>query len=734
MGWQDDTIVDAKVSRPVPNGSLWSGLPVRLGRRLDYAVDRARLALVRLLARWRRASVAMAPRAARDVPPQCAWQLSSWGSHGGAYPEFSAEKAPHVSIIVPVFNQLELTMRCLRSLAGVATHCSFEVIVVDDGSTDGSADWLAACANLQLQRMPSNRGFVEACNAGAALARGEYLVFLNNDTELTDGWLDALIGTFDNVPDCGLVGAKLIYPDGSLQEAGGIVFADGNACNLGRGGDPHDPRYDFVREVDYCSGACIALRSTLFRELGGFDTRYAPAYYEDTDLAFSVHAAGWQVIYQPSAVVVHHEGKTAGTDDSGGVKRFQQINREKFVAKWKQALSEQPTSTDYALSAECCATFRRGQRVLVMDADFPRVDRDSGSMRMFSMLLLLRQLGCHVLFWATAASERDSYARTLEQHGVELVLAHSRGAALRWWYARGGELDIVLLSRLPIAMAAIRLARRYAARAMLVFDTVDLHFLRIARGAALHHSREEAAWAEELRRNELGLMRKADLTLVVSEYERRLLQELAPQADVQVLSNVHPVHGNKVPFAQRAGLMLLGNFEHEPNVDAARWLIGEILPRVRDRLPGATLHIVGHAADEALADCACAGVKVHGYVADLEPILCEVRLALAPLRYGAGVKGKISMAMSYGVPIVTTSIGAEGMGLINRCDAMIADTAEAFADAIAELYGDEALWLGLSEQGLENVRRHFSPTAARDVLEGVLRQASVRMGRCPERR
>ncbi len=712
------------MSGPARNGR-GPGLRARVGRRLDYAVDRVRLTVVRLLARWRRTLVAEAPEVANDVSARHAEQVSTRRSHAGEYPALPAERLPRASIVVPVFNQLEQTKRCLHSLADVGTHCSFEVIVVDDGSSDGSAEWLAACANLQLLRMPSNRGFVEACNAGAALARGEYLVLLNNDTELTDGWLDSLIGTFDSVPRCGLVGAKLIYPDGSLQEAGGIVFADGNACNYGRGGDQHDPRYDFVREVDYCSGACIALPLVLFRELGGFDTRYAPAYYEDTDLAFSVRAAGWQVIYQPRAVVVHHEGKTAGTDGSAGVKRFQQINREKFLAKRRLALSDQPTSADFELSAECCATFRRGQRVLVMDADFPRVDRDSGSMRMFSMLLLLRELGCHVLFWATAASASDSYARALEQHGVELVLARSRGAALRWWYARGGELDIVLLSRLPVAMAAIRLTRRYAARAMLVFDTVDLHFLRIARGAALHESREEAAWAEDLRRNELGLMRKVDLTLVVSEYERRLLQELVPQAHVQVLSNVHPVHGSKVPFARRAGLMLLGNFQHEPNVDAARWLIDEILPRLRDRLPGVTLHIVGHAADEALPDCACAGVKVHGFVADLEPILREVRLALAPLRYGAGVKGKISMAMSYGVPIVTTSIGAEGMGLINRCDAMIADTAAAFADAIAELYGDEALWLGLSEQGMENVRRHFSPAAARDVLERVLRDASA---------
>lgn len=642
--------------------------------------------------------------------PVCAEKSRAW----------SHEEPPQVSIVVPVYNHLDDTKRCLQAVTALGSARHFELIVVDDGSTDGTTDWLSRQSVLRMHRMPQNSGFVDACNAGGALARGQYLVFLNNDTEVLAGWLDVLIDTLETSPQCGFVGARLIYPDGRLQEAGGIVFSDGSACNYGRGDNPTNPAYTFLREVDYCSGACIALPTALFHSVGGFDRRYAPAYYEDTDLAFAVRDAGYQVIYQPRAQVLHFEGRTAGVDPDRGVKQYQKVNQQKFVDKWRATLAQQPSALEFALAPERCTSHRRGQRILILDADFPRVDHDSGSVRMFNMLLLLRGLGCHVLFWATGAEVRDDDARMLECHGVEIVLAPSRTEALHWWYDHGESIDLVLLSRLPIAKASMRLARRYASQARLVFDTVDLHFLRVARGAELSHNREQAAWAEQLRRTELKLMLRADLTLVVSEYERNLLSELVPTVDVRVLSNVHKVYGCSKPFEARAGLLFLGNFQHEPNVDALRWLIDEIMPRLRKRMRGVKLHVVGYAADAVPLADVCDDVQVHGFVADLEPIMSQVRLALAPLRYGAGVKGKISMAMSHGLPVVTTSIGAEGMVLVDRGDALIADGADAFADAIVEGYASETLWTLLSCRGLEHVQRHFSPAASRAVLEEIL--------------
>src|SRR5690606_29834574 len=195
-----------------------------------------------------------------------------------------------------------------------------EVCVVDDGSPDDSPAGLPAVHGLRYHRRADNGGFIAACNDGAAIARGQYLVFLNNDTVPQPGWLDALLETFSDHPGAGLVGAQLLYPDGRLQEAGGVVFDDGSGWNYGRNQSPADPRYAYLREVDYASGAAIAIPRTLFEQVGRFDTRYAPAYYEDTDLAFAVRAAGRRVLYQPAARVVHDEGGTAGTDLSSGAK------------------------------------------------------------------------------------------------------------------------------------------------------------------------------------------------------------------------------------------------------------------------------------------------------------------------------------------------------------------------------------------------------------------------------
>jgi len=242
-------------------------------------------------------------------------------------------RQPVASIIIPVFNQLHFTLACLRSLSDCGDRAGFEVIVVDDASTDASPRVLPSIPGLRYHRNRDNLGFIGACNAGAELATGRFVVFLNNDTTVQPGWLDALLSTFERYPDTGLAGSKLVYPDGRLQEAGGIVFADGSGYNYGRFEDPDHPRYNFVREVDYCSGAAIALHRSRFMELGGFDSHYAPAYYEDTDLAMRIRELGLKVRYQPASVVIHYEGVSSGTDITRGVKSYQVVNHKKFLAR-----------------------------------------------------------------------------------------------------------------------------------------------------------------------------------------------------------------------------------------------------------------------------------------------------------------------------------------------------------------------------------------------------------------
>ena len=245
-------------------------------------------------------------------------------------------------------------------------------------------------------RNEANSGFIHSCNRGAEKARGKYLVFLNNDTLVKAGWLTALVDTFAEQPRAGIVGSKLVYPDGRLQEAGGIIWKDASGWNYGKFDDPQKPEYNCLREVDYCSAAALMIPKALFETVGGFDSRYSPGYYEDTDLAFKVRRAGYKVFYQPLSEVIHYEGATGGTDISAGAKKYQDINRSKFAEKWAAELIAKPANGDLVSLRQ--AQKGSGKNILVIDHHVPFPDRDSGSLRMFQILKILHQLGHRVTF------------------------------------------------------------------------------------------------------------------------------------------------------------------------------------------------------------------------------------------------------------------------------------------------------------------------------------------------
>lgn len=685
-----------------------------------FLFDRARGLLRRGLASLRTRGVqATARRVAAQFRRAPAASASLYLPPHAPFAPFSVPQhdAPRASIVIPVFGQFAHTLRCLRALAAHPPQAACEIVVVDDGSTDDTPAALAQVAGLRYHRRERNGGFIAACNDGAAMARGDYLIFLNNDTVPQPGWLDALLATFDQEPEAGLVGAQLVYPDGRLQEAGGVVFSDGSAWNYGRFGDPDDPRYAYLRDTDYVSGAAIAIARGLFRSAGGFDARYAPAYYEDTDLAFAVRGLGKRVIYQPAARVVHDEGATAGVDTASGAKAYQARNRGLFLERRGSELRDHASPGETPSPSNMP---RSKRHILIVDALTPTPDHDSGSLRLVNLMRLLREEGAHPVFLPAKSIVDLRYSHLLQRQGVEAWHAPYTGSLPAWLREHGPRFDAVIVCRHYVAREFLPLLRKYAPQARLIFDTVDLHYLRERRGAELADDPALLRASERTRALELDVIARSDATLVVSDTERELLARDAPGARVEVLSNLHQLAGPGRPFDQRHDLVFVGGFRHPPNVDAVRWFVEAVFPRIRDALPDVRFHCIGgHVPPEIERLGAHAGVRVHGHVPDIDPYMHGCRIAVAPLRYGAGVKGKVNLSMAHGQPVVATTAAVEGMRLRDGHDVLVADDADGFADAVLRLYRDENLWNALSRHGMDNVARHFSLDAARDTVRRV---------------
>lgn len=639
------------------------------------------------------------------------------------FPEVRSE--PVVSVLVVLFNRAELTLECLSSLLECGSR-DFEVVIVDNHSSDSTARLLERVDGAKIVRNTANVGFLAGANQAAGPANGEFLLFLNNDARVLPGSIVSAIRTARSDERIGAVGGKLICPDGALQEAGSVVWNDGASAGYGRGDRPFEPQYMFQRDVDYCSGAFLLTRSKLFRDLGGFDPVYRPAYYEEADYCFRLRRHGYRVVYDPSATVLHFE--FGGTTELAESIELQKSHRAIFASRFGEELKGQQAAGSPA-GADLRARMRQkeGRRVLLIDDRVPHPHLGSGFPRALALVSALVELDSFVTLYPLG-TPREDWDRVYADLPREVEVMIGRGAVglVDFLTERSGFYDTLLVSR-PHNMELIQRVHRQHpgcfAGMRILYDPEAVYVMReVELGKVEGRPSCEADMQKRIEK-ETALASIADTIFCVSEKEKEIFEQRQHGQRVEVLRHAIAPDPTRNGFAVRTGFLFVGAIHGDatPNADSVCWFVQHVLPRISAGIgQPAHLTVAGLNLSRAVSALACEHVIITGPLDDLGALYEQARVFVAPTRFAAGVPLKIYESAARGLPVVATGLLAEQLGWEPGRELLVGQTADSFAEECVRLYLQQAKWEELRTAALQRVTAECSKQSFLSTLRSVL--------------
>ena len=634
------------------------------------------------------------------------------------------EDLPMTSVIITAAQNGLALRRCLRSLGENAPKAPYEVIVVDHGGSDSFRTFERDFPNVKCLHTEGETDAIEAANLGAEAAEGEFLAFLAEDALPLPGWLDELAAALHTHREAGAVGAQLIdFESGKIAESGCLICRNGWIVPLGRGKALLDPEFSCFREISAASDSAVILRRGDFKQAGMLDPACGTRCSAMFDLELKLRRDGRRHYVMPLARVLAHGATGGGASDDSR-------NRDKklLLERWGSFIEQHELYSD----PDEYRTRRRypKPRVLFLDAETPMPDRGSGCLDAVYFLDYLIDRGYEVVFHAEyTPGYVKKYTAMLLRKGVQCVCLPETAIA-DYLTQYGSSFQYLFVSRVYQAQCFDRLLQSFCRGAVYIFDTVDLHFIREKREADLNGSAATMQQAYRTRQLELTFAGRADATIVISKTEKQLLEQEFGLERIWHIPQVRAAARHDCTPEGRSGAVFIGS-AHRPNQDALQYFHDEILPLVLEKQPDFKLTIIGEALRDALKASEeyrplldCPQFDFVGFVEELGDVLDTARLTLAPLRYGAGTKGKVTSSMAYGVPCVSSPAGVEGTGMRDGIDLLVGADPEAFADAIERLTTDDDLWLRLSKGGLDFLRRNNDEKAISAVMDQLFADAA----------